>query len=93
MTKRDFKIVAATLTVVGAILSILDKIFAPHQLLLESSPNYPDALRTTGWLFLLIPPLVYIILDFSNLFPFSKSQKKNEPEEKQNANNADNSDE
>jgi len=76
MTKRDLKIIAASLTVVGAILSVFDKIFAPDHLLLESSPNYPDALRTIGWLFLLIPPLIYIALDFPNLFPLSKSKDK-----------------
>jgi hypothetical protein len=68
MTKRDLKIIAATLTVVGAILSILDKIYAPHIIEDTSSPNYPDFLRLLGWLFLLIPPLIYIWLDRENLF-------------------------
>lgn len=74
MTKRDLKIIAATLTIVGAILSISDKIFSPHHLLLESSPNYPDILRLLGWLFLLVSPLIYIWLDRENLF----SKKKDE---------------
>ena len=82
MTKRDLKIIAATLTVVGAILSVLDKIFAPHHLLLESSPSYPDFLRTTGWLFLLIPPLIYIALDFPNLFPVFKQKSNMKSEDK-----------
>ena len=68
MTKRDLKIIAATLTVVGAILSILDKIYAPHIIEDTSSPTYPDCLRLLGWLFLLIPPLIYIWLDRENLF-------------------------
>ena len=63
MNKRDWKIIAATLTIVGAILSILDKIFAPDRLLLESSPNYPNFLRLLSWLFLLVSPLIYIWLD------------------------------
>ena len=88
MTKRDLKIVAGTLTLVGAILSVFDKIFAPHHLLSESSPNYPEALRTIGWLFLLMPPLIYIALDFSNLFPLSKSKDKIKSEEKQNGSNS-----
>ena len=75
MSKRDLKIVAATLTVVGAILSIMDKIFAPHRLLLESSPDYPDFLRTLGWLFLLVAPIIYILLDFSNLFRSDKKEQ------------------
>ena len=78
MKKRDLKLIAATLTVVGAVLSILDRIFAPDYLLLESSPDYPNLLRTLGWLFLLIPALIYIVLDFPNLFPNKKLQKKDE---------------
>ena len=78
MSKRDLKIVAATLTVVGAVLSILSRIFAPHPILDESSPDYPDVLRTIGWLFLLIPPLIYILLDFQNLFPSKKKDNDNE---------------
>jgi hypothetical protein len=67
LDKRDFKIIAATLTVVGAILSIFDKIFSPQPILDESSPDYPDFLRVLGWLFLLVPPLIYIALDWPNL--------------------------
>ena len=78
MSKRDLKIIAATLTIIGAILSILDRIYAPDYLLLESSPNYPNLLRTLGWLLLLIPPLIYIVLDFPNLFRFKKLQDKDE---------------
>jgi len=88
MAKRDLKIIAGTLTVVGAILSIFDKIFASDHLLLESSPNYPDALRTIGWLFLLIPPLIYIALDFPNLFPLPKSKDKIKSEDKPNDSNS-----
>ena len=72
MNKRDLKIIAATLTVVGAILSIFDKIYEPDRLLLESSPNYPNFLRLLGWLFLLVQPLIYIWLDRENLFSMKK---------------------
>ena len=72
MNKRDLKIIAATLTVVGAILSIFDKIYEPDRLLLENSPNYPNFLRLLGWLFLLVPPLIYIWLDRENLFSMKK---------------------
>lgn len=77
MSKRDWKIVAATLTGVGAILSVLDKIFAPNYLLMASSPEYPGVLRFIGWLFLLIPPLIYIALDWKSLFPQKTLDKKN----------------
>lgn len=72
MNKRDWKIIAATLTIVGAIFSILDKIYAPHVMEDTGSPNYPDFLRWIGWLFLLIPPLIYIWLDWENLFSKKK---------------------
>jgi len=76
MNKRDGKIIAATLTVVGVVLSVLDKIYEPHRLILENSPEYPDFLRTLGWLLLLVPPLIYIALDWKNLF--SKNKPGNE---------------
>jgi hypothetical protein len=76
LSKRDLKIVAATLTVVGVILSVLDKIYAPHRLLSESSPDYPEFLRYLGWLFLIVPPLIYIGLDWHNLFPRKKDINK-----------------
>jgi len=78
VSKRDLKLIAATLTIIGAILSILDRIYAPDYLLLESSPEYPNLLRTLGWLFLLVPALIYIVLDFPNLFPGKNSQDKDE---------------
>lgn len=76
MTRRDAKIVAGTLTVVGALLSVLDKVYAPHHLLLESSPDYPNFLRTLGWLFLLIAPLFYIALDVVDIFRSRRITKK-----------------
>ena len=76
LRKRDLKIIAASFTVVGVILSVLDKIYAPHRLLLESSPNYPEFLRYLGWLFLIVPPLIYIGLDWHNLFPRKKDMNQ-----------------
>jgi hypothetical protein len=90
ITKKNIKIVAGTLTIVGAILSVFDKIFSPHYLVTDSSPNYPEALRTIGWLFLLIPPLIYIALDLFDLFPLSKSKDSIKIEEKQNSSKSEN---
>ena len=78
MSKRDVKLIAATLTVVGVFLSILDRIYSPQHILKESNLDYPDILRTLGWLFLIIPPLIYILLDFRNLFPSKKKDNDNE---------------
>ena len=76
MAKRDLKIIAATLTIIGAILSILDRIFTPDYLVFENSPSYPNFLRFLGLIFLIIPPIIYIGLDWRNLFPKKKDTNK-----------------
>ena len=76
MSKRDLKLIAATLTVVGVVLSIFDKIFEPHYIADTYTPTWPDFLRWVGWGFLLIPPLIYIWLDRENLFPKKKDKKE-----------------
>lgn len=75
MTKRDLKIITGTLIVVGTLLSILDKIYSPHYLLLRSSPEYPPLLRTIGWLLLLLSPLIYITIDIISYFKGRKDRK------------------
>jgi hypothetical protein len=44
---ETLKIVAATVVVVGIVAGFLDPWYAPHHLLLESSPDRP---RWLGWL-------------------------------------------
>jgi hypothetical protein len=74
LNKRVFKLIAATLTALGAVLTILDWIFPPVYIEWHSSPKYPDFLRLLGSIFFLLPALIYIALDWKNLFP--KRDKK-----------------
>jgi type VI protein secretion system component VasK len=57
------KLVAATLVVVGAFLSFLDLRYAPHHLLLQSSPQRPPWLSWAAWAMPTASALLYIILD------------------------------
>jgi hypothetical protein len=72
--KKDLKIIAGTITIIGALFSILDKVYAPHYLLLRSSPEYPKILRTLGWIMLLIASLIYIFIDI--LYYFKRKNQK-----------------
>lgn len=68
MSKRVvLNLIVAVFVLVGAILSILDRVFPPRYIQ-DMSSCYPDSLRTVGWLFLLIPSLVRISIDLFDLF-------------------------
>ena len=69
MSKRDWKLIAATITVFGVILSLIGKIFGPDEVVWHKAPWFGDVGDKLGWLFILIAPLIYIILDWNNLFP------------------------
>jgi hypothetical protein len=58
------KVVAATATIIGIILSFLEHWFAPNVLVTEDSPNYPNALRWLGWLLASAGAVAYIVIDF-----------------------------
>jgi len=65
------KIVAATIVIVGVIVGFLEMRYAPHQLLLESSPDRPFWLpRWLGWAVTSAAAILYIVLDYLE----SKSQ-------------------
>jgi hypothetical protein len=74
MTKNGLKIVAGTTTIIGIILSVLNKTYAPHYLLLASSPDFPECLRTAAWLTPLIASFFYIALDLPCLSKLFKSK-------------------
>jgi hypothetical protein len=61
---ETLKIVAATVVVVGIVVSFLDRWYAPHALLLESSPRRPWWLAWLGWFLTSIPAVLYIVLDY-----------------------------
>ncbi len=62
------KIVAATVVIVGIIIGYLDITkYAPHSLLLESSPDRPRWLPSwLGWAVTSASAILYILLDYLN---------------------------
>ncbi len=79
MSKRDLKLIAATVTVCGVLFSVVGKIFGPDRILWEDAPWYGDISENLGWALMLIAPIIYIALDWTALFP--KKDKKFEPKE------------
>ena len=62
---RTLKAVAATLVVVGAFLGYLHLKYAPHTLLLESSPARPGWLGWVAWLVASLAAFLYIGVDIA----------------------------
>ena len=59
------KIVAATIVIVGVIVGFLEMRYAPHGLLLESSPDRPAWLPGwLGWAVASASAILYIVLDY-----------------------------
>ncbi len=78
MSRRDLKIVAATITACGFLFSVLGEIFGPDEVVWHAAPWYGKLSGNLGWWFLLVAPLIYIRLDWSNLFPPKKEQEDEE---------------
>ena len=63
MSRRDLKIVAGTLTVVGVVMAVLEHIFAPDYLVFGKSPLdtpwfiWPKLVITS------LAPIAYIVID------------------------------
>jgi uncharacterized protein involved in cysteine biosynthesis len=57
------KAVCGTLVVVALAINFFERKFAPHTLLLESSPRFPSWLGWLGWGLAAIAALVYFYLD------------------------------
>jgi hypothetical protein len=61
---EKLKIVTATVVIVGIVVSFLDRWYAPHSLLLQSSPNRPWWLAWLVWVLTSVPAILYILLDY-----------------------------
>ena len=57
------KIVCGTLVVVALVINFFERKFAPHVLLLQSSPRFPSWLGWLGWGLAAIAALTYFYLD------------------------------
>ena len=80
MTKRDLKLIAATVTACGVLFSVAGEIFGPDRILWEAAPWYGDLSEKLGWALMLVAPIIYIALDWRALFPIK--QKKSDSVEK-----------
>ena len=58
------KTVAAVVVVVGIVVGYVNQKFAPHALLLESSPGRPTWLPWLGWALTSLASLAYIAADY-----------------------------
>jgi vacuolar-type H+-ATPase subunit I/STV1 len=72
MTKRDGKLIAATFTVMGIIFTVFGELFGPEKVIWHKDPWYGNFSGKLGWFLVLIAPLIYIILDWGNIFPKKK---------------------
>jgi hypothetical protein len=79
MSKRDWKLVAGTLTVVGIVLAGFGAIFGPEEVTFGASKQWLGGLaQKISWWALLVVPLIYIVLDWDNLFPKKKADEEQE---------------
>ena len=59
------KIITGTLVVVGIVVGFIEFRYAPHRLLLESSPDRPWWLPARiGWLLTSVTAILYLVLDY-----------------------------
>jgi hypothetical protein len=58
------KIASATLVIVGVVAGFLDLLYAPHYLMLHSSPKRPAWLRWLVWAVASSSAILYIVLDY-----------------------------
>jgi len=59
----ELKTVAATLVVVGFVISFINLKYAPHRLALEGSPQRPAWLPWIGWVVTFMAAVTYIVVD------------------------------
>lgn len=63
MTKRDGKIIAASITICGILFTVFGEIFGPDRVVWHKAPWYGDIAGKLGWFLVLVAPIIYIILD------------------------------
>ena len=61
---EQLKVLAATLVVVGVVVSFINLKYSPHTLLLESSPKRPAWVQWLGWFIISAAAVLYIVVDF-----------------------------
>ena len=79
MSKRDWKLLAAMFTIVVFINGFFELIYQPHVFLIDGAPVYPLWAKFLKWLMTGAVPIIYIWLDWSNLFPPKENEKDDDP--------------
>ena len=57
------KVICGTLVSTGLLINFFERWFAPHTLLLESSPRFPAWLGWLGWLVAAAAAVGYFVID------------------------------
>jgi uncharacterized membrane protein len=65
-TVHTVKIICGTLVAVGLLINFFERWFAPHTLLLESSPNFPAWLGWVGWVVAVVAAVGYFFIDVTS---------------------------
>ena len=65
-TVHTAKVIFGTLVAVGLVINFFERWFAPHTLLLESSPNFPAWLGWTGWVVAALAAVGYFVIDIKS---------------------------
>jgi hypothetical protein len=66
MKKTEWKIVAATLILVGSVLTIFGWIFGSEEVVFHKN-KVGDSIKFIGQLLLVVAPIIYVLLDIKNL--------------------------
>lgn len=62
-TVNTIKMICGTLVAVGLVINFFERWFAPHTLLLESSPEFPSWMGWVGWVVAAVAAAGYFALD------------------------------
>ena len=60
------KIIFGMLVAAGLVIGFFERWFAPHSILMESSPNFPNWLGWVGWVMASVAAIGYVWIDIGN---------------------------
>ena len=60
------KVICGTLVAVALVINFFERCFAPHMVVLESSPNFPAWLGWVAWVVAAFAAVGYFVIDITN---------------------------
>ncbi len=66
MKKREWKIVAGTLIIIGAVSTVFGWIFGSEEVIWHKN-KFGDSVKFVGQFLLVVAPIIYVLLDIPNL--------------------------